>query len=71
MLVNCFWNYFWVFYVVILIHALHMTCMGNSQDMDDESAEEKRVAIGRGASAKKSRAAEVHNMSERVRISIL
>ncbi|KAF3336174.1 Transcription factor PIF3 [Carex littledalei] len=41
--------------------------MGNSQDMDDESAGEKRVAIGRGASAKKSRAAEVHNMSERRR----
>lgn len=48
-----------------------MTCMGNSQDMDDESAGEKRVAIGRGGSAKKSRAAEVHNMSERVSISIL
>ncbi|XP_078169353.1 transcription factor PIF1-like isoform X2 [Carex rostrata] len=39
----------------------------NSEDMDDESAGEKRVAIGRGASAKKSRAAEVHNMSERRR----
>ncbi|KAJ4805033.1 Transcription factor PIF3 [Rhynchospora pubera] len=39
----------------------------NTEEMEDESAEGKRVTIGRGASAKKSRAAEVHNLSERRR----
>ncbi|KAJ3688260.1 hypothetical protein LUZ61_017424 [Rhynchospora tenuis] len=39
----------------------------NTEELEDESAEEKRVATGRGASAKKTRAAEVHNLSERRR----
>jgi hypothetical protein len=38
----------------------------NSQEMDDDSAGEKRVPIGRGLSAKNSHVAEVHNLSERV-----
>lgn len=36
------------------------------KDLEDESVGTKKPANGRGTGAKRSRAAEVHNLSERV-----